>query len=139
MFKSENKKNGFTLVEIIVTLVLLGIIGAIAGLGIANIARSYITSSQNVDTAQKGTLVLSRLVKELSEVHSITTATASSITFTRYDNVTDTISVSGSTLLLNTTDILTNQVSTFTLTYYTAPQAHTIPAPQAHTMPALLT
>jgi prepilin-type N-terminal cleavage/methylation domain-containing protein len=120
MSKIENKKNGFTLIEVIVSLVLLGIIGTMVGMGIVNIAKSYITSSKNLDMAQKGTLVLSRLVKELSEAKSITaaTATASSITYTRVDNVTNTISVTAPNLLLNNADILTDQVSSFTLTYY---------------------
>jgi prepilin-type N-terminal cleavage/methylation domain-containing protein len=121
MFRSENKKNGFTLVEVVVSLVLLGIMGAIVGMGMVNIANSYFFSARNLVTAQKSTQAISRLEKELSavKVGSITGATASSITFTRaIDNVTDTISVNGSNLLSNTS-ILTDQVNAFTLTYFT--------------------
>jgi len=142
MFKIENKKNGFTLIEVIVSLVLLGIIGAIVGMGIANIAKSYVASSQNLDTAQKGTLVLSRLVKELSAARSITAGAAASITFTRCNDsnclttVTNTIAVTVPNLLLtnsltNTTDILTDQVSTFALTYCNAYNS-TVPCPNAY-------
>jgi prepilin-type N-terminal cleavage/methylation domain-containing protein len=85
MFRSENKKNGFTLVEVVVSLVLLGIMGAIVGMGMVNIANSYFFSARNLVTAQKSTQAISRLEKELSavKVGSITGATASSITFTR--------------------------------------------------------
>lgn len=133
MFRSENKKNGFTLIEIIVVLIVLGIIGSIIGMGIANIAKSYVASGKSLDTAQKGTLVLTRLVKELSAAKSINaaTATASSITFTRIDNVTNTISVTVPNLLLNNIDILTDQVSSFTLTYCDAYNS-TVPCPNVY-------
>ena len=122
MLKIENKKNGFTLIEVIVSLVLLGIMGAIVGMGMVNIVNSYFFSARNLVTIQKSTLVLSRLEKELSTVRAISSATANAITFTRFDyvtytNVQDTISVNGANLLSNTS-ILTDQVNAFTLTYY---------------------
>jgi prepilin-type N-terminal cleavage/methylation domain-containing protein len=121
MFRSENKKNGLTLIEIIVVLVVLGIIGSIIGMGIANIAKSYVASGKSLDTAQKGTLVLTRLSKELSVVKSISSGTASAITYTGVDSPNlpypHTISINGANLLLNNADILTDQVSAFTLSY----------------------
>ena len=85
MLRIENKKNGFTLVEVVVSLVLLGIMGAIVGMGMVNIVGSYFFSARNLVTAQKSTLAISRLEKELSTVRAISNATASSITVT-YDS-----------------------------------------------------
>jgi len=124
--KSDEK--GFTLIEVIVTLVLVGITTALAGMWIVSVANGYVFAKMNANTVQKGQLAMARLTKELSAMdpQSVTVATGTSITFNRVDldqsvpplpiAVPITISVSGDQLLLNSKP-LTDSVNTFNLNY----------------------
>ncbi len=66
----ENNK-GFTLFEIIVTLMLVGILAAITGMGIGWSMQGYTTARENVAIAQKAQLALLRTHKELSALSEI--------------------------------------------------------------------
>ena len=71
-------QNGFTLVEIIVTLILVGILAAIGGMGIAQAVKGYIMVKQNSITTQKYQMAMSRINRELREMLSIPSAATSS-------------------------------------------------------------
>jgi len=116
----KTDKKGFTLIEVIVTLVLVSITAAMAGMWIVSVANGYIFAKMNMNTTQKAQLAMTRLVKEFRAISAVTAASANSITYTRTDvasgSVTRTVLLSGSVLQLNG-NTLTDGVSAFTLAY----------------------
>ena len=138
MQKRKSDEKGFTLIEVIVTLILVGITAALAGMWIVSVANGYIFARMNAGTVQKGQLAITRLTKEFSALQSVT-ATASaptSITFNRADpgnpsGIPVTVSQSGNTLQLNVNNagnsILMDNVAGFTLRYCSTPGSTTCP------------
>jgi len=135
MSNNNNYNNrGFTLIEVIVSLVLVGIIGAIAGILLVQISKGFVFSKKTAATAQKGQITISRLVKEFSAITSISSGTATSITFTRDLGVTHTISWAGTNNpLLIATDIVTDNVNSFNLEYY---DSYNDPSPSPTYLPS---
>ncbi len=118
---------GFSLIEIITVLLLLGIMGVGAGFGISNIVDGFFLSRDAVATAAKGQLVLLRLSREFRVIKSVAAASATSIQFVAKHGDTDaedqgyTVTQSGATITMNdgaTTDILADQVNSLVLAYY---------------------
>jgi prepilin-type N-terminal cleavage/methylation domain-containing protein len=120
MNMKKKDERGFTLIEIIVSLVLVGITAAMAGMWIVAVTNGYIFAKKNMDTTQKAQLAMTRLVKEFKAISAVTAATASSITYTRADvssgSVSSNVALSGSQVHLNG-NTLTDNVSAFTLNY----------------------
>jgi prepilin-type N-terminal cleavage/methylation domain-containing protein len=121
--KTDMKNNhGFTLLEVIIVLVLVGIISAVAGMGIVRGVEGYIFARDNSAMTQKAQLTLSRISREMTEISNVTTGGGTSIAFTgpRGDR---TIGLSGSTITVAegaaAGDILVDNVYSggFTLTY----------------------
>lgn len=119
MIKRVLNKKGFTLIEIIISLVLIGIVAAVVGMSSVHMVRSFLFSEKNVDTLLKGQIAIARMQKELNNLKKVSASSVNSITFSSYrDDATRTIScLSGNDLLLDT-DKLTDQVSSFSLAYY---------------------
>lgn len=118
----QNAETGFTLIEVIVSLILAGIVSAIAVMGVVSIVKGYVFTKINSETAQKGQTAMVRIVKELNFISSVTTGTATSITFQAYKNgVAGSHSISwagtASDPLLLDGDMLTDRVSNFVLSY----------------------
>lgn len=65
MVQKLNKK-GFTVVEIVVVIVLLGIIGLFGTMLLVNIVRSYQMAEDNAHLAQKAQIALTRIAVEMS-------------------------------------------------------------------------
>ena len=118
----DNKK-GFSLLEIIVVMLLVGIMGALASVGYVQVVKGMVFTKMNAATIQKGQITITKLVKEFTNINvsSITTAGPASITFTTVKNgittPNTTVTISGSTVTYGG-DVLTDQVSGFTLKYY---------------------
>jgi prepilin-type N-terminal cleavage/methylation domain-containing protein len=118
----KKDEKGFTLIEVIVTLVLVGITAALAGMWIVSVANGYIFAKMNASTTQKAQLAMTRLVKEFAAIQSVTTPTSGTqITYTRTDSslsgtVDGSVTTNGSLLQLNG-NTLTDSVSEFTLRY----------------------
>jgi prepilin-type N-terminal cleavage/methylation domain-containing protein len=132
----------FTLIEVIVCLVLVGIMAAIAGMGLVKITEGYIFAKQNAETAQKAQIAIARIVKELSAVCpptstsgclGITAKSDTSVTYTRLQGtapVTNTINLSGTTVQIQVGTgtafaPLIENVTGFTLAYLDAAGAVT--------------
>jgi hypothetical protein len=62
---------GFVLIELVTTLILIGFIGAFAGLFIYTGINGFLASKRNSETALKAQVVLDRLSAELRHVESI--------------------------------------------------------------------
>jgi prepilin-type N-terminal cleavage/methylation domain-containing protein len=117
----------FTLIELIVSLVLVGIIAAVAGLGLARISQGYVFAKQNAETMQKIQVAMNKIVKELAAAQpqtststAITAAGTTSVSYTRPASpgsstfVTNTISISGTLVQMSgdTSGTIINNVVT---------------------------
>jgi prepilin-type N-terminal cleavage/methylation domain-containing protein len=112
---------GFTLVEVIVSMVLIGVMAAIAGMGLVVVTRGYVFSKQNADTMLKSQVAMTRIVKELGAIQStdtISSATNASITYTKdgVAGVSHTISQTGNNLQIDGVTLIDN-VTAFSLAY----------------------
>lgn len=114
----KNKK-GFTLIETIISLTLIGILVVIAGFGLTQIVNGYVTAKQNSDTVQKTQLAIAKISRELDTITNISAATGNSITYTRPGPITNTLALSGNTVQINGINMIDN-VTTFALTYFDA-------------------
>lgn len=131
--KSDEK--GFTLIEVIVTLMLVGITAVLAGMWIVSVANGYVFAKLNARTAQNGQLAMTRLVKEFAAITSVDEGTTNTninkITYTRTDSalapVSAIVSLSGKTIQMNIdgagANTLTDSVSSFTLAYCDDPNS----------------
>lgn len=120
----KNEK-GFSLIEVIISMVLVGLLAAVAGMGIVAGAQSYVMAKENAATNQKVQLAMSRLNREFTELTSITSADSNSIVYSNiYGNfaiarVGDAIKiVSGTQVPTDSTgDPLITGITSFTLSY----------------------
>ena len=72
MMKKSIDNRGFTLIEIITSIVVISIIAVVAGMSFVQIAKGYVLSRKNATVAQQGQITAARLKKELSASSSIT-------------------------------------------------------------------
>jgi prepilin-type N-terminal cleavage/methylation domain-containing protein len=75
----RNQEAGFTLIEIIVTLVLVGILSVFAGLFLTSFLNSYFLVKNNSDTAMKAQMAMDRISAELRDVSAVSTFTNDSL------------------------------------------------------------
>jgi prepilin-type N-terminal cleavage/methylation domain-containing protein len=81
MLNVMKKESGFTLLEIILSLVILSIIVAVAGLGIVTGTKGYVFARQNAHSSQKAQMALARITREFQELYNITACSGSSVFF----------------------------------------------------------
>jgi hypothetical protein len=85
---TKEPANGFVLIELVTTLILIGVIGAFAGLFLYNGINGYLTSKRNSETALKAQVVLDRISAELRYISSLPAnpAANTSITYRTSDS-----------------------------------------------------
>jgi prepilin-type N-terminal cleavage/methylation domain-containing protein len=88
------KNNGFTLIEIIASLTIVGIIASAVGTGLVTFIDAYSIGKENSSIAQKVQIAMNHIVSELREASDIS-GSASSITYKIYfeDDTDRTISL----------------------------------------------
>ena len=114
----RKREDGFTLIEIVVTLVLVGILSVFAGLFMTTFLNGYFMVKNNSDTAMKAQMALDRISVELRNVSAISALTDNSlITYTNPSGVGRTIKFVGSNIYLSTPadNILIDHVQAFQL------------------------
>jgi prepilin-type N-terminal cleavage/methylation domain-containing protein len=125
---------GFSLVELVMVIVILGILAAFVGPVLFNAMRSYQGMQTAVQTQAKMRYAVERLSRELREIRRQTTdatfldiasvTTASSIAFFKTDGTQVIINVAGNQVSLAyvtstvVAGVLTDQVASFSLAYF---------------------
>jgi prepilin-type N-terminal cleavage/methylation domain-containing protein len=125
MRKKFLNEKGFTLIEIIASLVILVVVGALVIITTIKITQGFIFTKMNAETSQKGHIALGRLTKEFTNIISVNSSVPvpASINFDSRNYITGalqtgrSVSFVGSTIELNG-HILVDNVSDFVLTYY---------------------
>lgn len=125
--KVSGNENGFTLIEILVSIAVMSIIAVITSIGFIEIVKGYAFSRKNAVVTQHGQVAMTRIKKEISNIQLVTSGSASSITYRRCSDTSPpcgtlkdvTISwAGGSGPLLIDSDILVQPVTNFTIAYY---------------------
>ncbi len=65
------RDSGFTMIEVVVSLVLFGLIALVAGMGIVSFAKGYVFTRDSTHMAQKAQLAMARLNREFMEITNI--------------------------------------------------------------------
>jgi prepilin-type N-terminal cleavage/methylation domain-containing protein len=125
--KLELDARGFTLIEVIASLVLLAIIAAVAGMGIVQITKQYVFAQKAGETAQVAQVAMARMVKELALCSIASAADDKAITFKKPPLATAVNTIIGWTgsnsgtfvkpILMNGQPLIEN-VQNLTLRYY---------------------
>ena len=121
---------GFSLVELIMVIAILGILAAFVGPVLFNAMRSYDQAQKGVQTQAKMRYAMERMSRELREIRrqatdatllDITSMTATSLAFFKTDSTPVAIAAAGNQLNLaysTVSAMLTDQLGSFSLAYY---------------------
>ena len=105
-------KNGFTLTEIIMVIVIIGIIASISSAFILAVSDSWLFNRADRDVVFSARLTMNRMVREIrqaTDTNSISTFTSTEFEFVDQNGVTINFQQSGSSLNRNS-DELTNKL-----------------------------
>ncbi len=80
-------QKGFSLVEVVATLTIVGVISAIAGLGMVQMVNGFVFSRENTEAVQTAQMVLLRLSKELRSADEITSGSSTELEWTGHNPV----------------------------------------------------
>ncbi|MFC1813844.1 type II secretion system protein J [Thermodesulfobacteriota bacterium] len=133
---------GFTLLEVVLSLILFGIMAVVGGMGIVSFTKGFFFAKENYHTAQKAQLTMARLNRELIELAYIANNdNTQPDPYIIYDNVLGRHAIakngsiikmfdlsSGATSLppIENGDMLMDNVDTLTLSYYKDYRSDTI-------------
>lgn len=130
---NRSRQRGFTLMEMVITILVLAILGGTAAVAIQNGVIAFQSTGDALDTLGKLRLATERAARELRDIrrdpadngrYDISEPfAANQIAFTKQDGTDVTLAVAGATLTLEYdapagTHVLTDQLAGFTLAYY---------------------
>ncbi|MGV8079190.1 MAG: PilW family protein [Syntrophales bacterium] len=127
--RGKRGMRGFTLIEVIVSLILVGILAAVGGLGIVQAVQGYMIVKDNAEMTQKAQLAMARITREIVEMTGLTAAASTTLLPVKNvdRNITIGLDASAKAIKISSTggtdvtggDILVDNVNNLTLTYYT--------------------
>jgi prepilin-type N-terminal cleavage/methylation domain-containing protein len=121
------KQTGFTLIEIIASLVIVGLLTAVAGVGIVQVVRGYSISRENARISEQAQIAMSRITKEILELMDIPANSDSTTLYVKnidgnrslgLNSGDNTIRINATGGAISSGDILIEGVNAFTLTYW---------------------
>ena len=116
------KTLGFSLIEIIMVMVIVGSISGIAALIITNGSIAYFQAKPIISLADKANLAMTKLLRELQSAESINAIGVDTISFTNQQGDSVVFDVNGTTLEREANSSganpLCNNVSNITFRYY---------------------
>lgn len=126
------KNRGFTLIEMVITLVVLGLIGAIGGMAISNGLLAYNATEDTMESLSKVRYAMERMAREIRQVrhtglqYDFTAPLGLTNTaFIKSDGTQVTLNQTGANLEISYDSVagsytLADNISAFTLNYYQA-------------------
>lgn len=131
--RRATRADGFSLVELIVSIVVLGILAAVTAPIFSSSLRTYVESDAHLATMSKARYTIERIARELREVQynsgtssfAFGAMGAGNTTFTKWDGTTVTLSTAGSKFNMRyappgVTAPLTDELSALALRYLDA-------------------
>ena len=116
-------KNAFTLIEVIAVILLAGVLALASSIALLPLVEGFFQVRRNSDLAQKTNLALERVVREMTTITNVVSASQTSITYDFLDpdgaphRRTLAWEGPGTVLALNTVPLL-DGVEQFRLRYY---------------------
>lgn len=113
---------GFTVIEILIVIVLIGILGSVASRILTPTYKGYFTSKKIIDLVSKTNMAMDNILRELKSASNLSAASTSSITFTNQQGQTIIINLTGTNLTRSenggTAQTICSQVSSAAFAYY---------------------
>jgi len=106
---------GFTLIEVIASLTILAMLGAVAGLFIVSGVNSFVIARQNNEYFQKINLAMTRLSREMAFLTDIDEISATSIKYKRGTDLFSISKVGADLVKINNSQTLPDADTGFTL------------------------
>ena len=114
-------KNAFTLVELVMCIMIVGILAAVSSLYISETVDLWRSFSFRNEVVSQGRLAIERMMREMRQIYppngGVTSGNLSGISFIDIHNATVTYAISGTNLLRNG-NVLIGGSPNLTLTYY---------------------
>lgn len=120
MGRASRQERGFTLIELVVVMVLLGFLAALGSEMIAGTMQTSSITAYNQSSGSQARYAMERITREIREMaygpsgYTVPTMGASSIVFTKEDGTAVTITYTGTSITLGysggTTSTLTDQL-----------------------------
>lgn len=117
--KRLRNQRGYTLVELTLATVLVGIMASVGAFGMAPVLDSWVLGSSRSQTANSSYYSIQRMTSEIAQIRnkqSVSTASSTFLGFNDVNNNSVTFTVNGSNLLRNN-DILARGIVGLTFTY----------------------
>lgn len=118
--KNRRLLAGFTLLELMMVIVIMGIISVVVARIFSNFFQDFVTSQNISETDWRGLLVMNEFTNDVHNIRSandISTISASGFSFVDMSGTSVTYSLSGSVLLRNS-NTLANGVTGLTFAYF---------------------
>ena len=116
-----SSQEGFTLIEVIASLIIMGCIGAIAGMGIVHVVDGYVLAKQSSEAVQKSRIAITRLTKEfqsLTEIADSPGPSSAGLMYFRDDRIHSLVYTPETGEIWIDNGLLLDEVNFFSLTYH---------------------